>query len=352
MTYKNIITLLKTIFIGLLGGIIFNILLLPLPWMLGPAFSVAIFALSGLHVNVSRNFRAPFVGVTGIWLGSYFQPNILNDINIWFVSLIFLIFYVPSAHLISYYVLVKIRKINKPEAFFIGSPGGLLEMTLGAEECKADARKVSLIHVSRIFLTVMLIPNLLLLFFPGAYIREPTWPNLEGELFHIFAFIIIIPLGYYIGKKINFPGYQLFGPLIISAILHMFGYFQLNANIIFLIISQLIIGSYFGCNMNGVSWKTAGNYLIDAMLVVISLTLCIVPFLFLMKFFTSIKTEAVILAFSPGGVNEMGLLAVFLDIEPAYVLTHHLSRLCTVLILLIFAKKYLYPKFKIIKKFN
>ncbi len=95
MTYKNIIILLKTIFIGLLGGIIFNILLLPLPWMLGPAFSVAIFALSGLQVNISRNFRAPFVGFTGVWLGSYFQPNILNDINIWFVSLVFLIFYVP-----------------------------------------------------------------------------------------------------------------------------------------------------------------------------------------------------------------------------------------------------------------
>ena len=63
--------------------------------------------------------------------------------------------------------------------------------------------------------------------------------------------------------------------------------------------------------MNGVSWKTAGNYLIDAMIVVISLTLSIVPFLFLMKLCTSIKIEAVILAFSPGGVNEMGLLAAF-----------------------------------------
>ena len=59
--------------------------------------------------------------------------------------------------------------------------------------------------------------------------------------------------------------------------------------------------------MNGVSWKIAGNYLIDAIFIVISLTLCMVPFLFLMKLFTLIKTEAIILAFSPGGVNEMGL---------------------------------------------
>lgn len=351
MTNKNNIIFYKTILIGLLGGIAFNILLLPLPWMLGPAFSVAIFALSGIHLKISRNFRAPFVGVTGVWLGSYFQPNIINDVNTWFVSLVFLIFYVPFAHLISYLVLVKIRKVNKPEAFFIGSPGGLLEMTLGAEECKADAKKVSLIHVIRIFLTVMIIPNLLLVLFPGVFVREPIWPNLQGEIFHLFAFVILIPLGQYIGKKVKFPGYQLFGPLIISAILHVFGYFQLNANISFLIVSQLIIGSYFGCNMNGVSWKTAGNYLIDGMTVVICLTLCIFPFLFLLKLYISIKTEAVILAFSPGGVNEMGLLAAFLEIEPAYVLTHHLTRLCAVLILLIFAKKYLYPKFKKMKKF-
>ena len=110
MVKKNIKIFIKTILIGLLGGFIFNILLLPLPWMLGPAFSVAIFAFSGVNVDLSRNFRAPFVGLTGVWLGSYFQPSILNDIYIWMISLVFLVLYVPLAHLVSYYVLVKIRK--------------------------------------------------------------------------------------------------------------------------------------------------------------------------------------------------------------------------------------------------
>ena len=54
MLKKNIKIFIKTILIGLLGGIIFNILLLPLPWMLGPAFSVAIFALSGVNVDLSQ----------------------------------------------------------------------------------------------------------------------------------------------------------------------------------------------------------------------------------------------------------------------------------------------------------
>ena len=57
--------------------------------MLGPAFSVAVFALSGVNVDISRNFRGPFVGLTGVWLGSYFQPSILNDVYIWMISLVF-----------------------------------------------------------------------------------------------------------------------------------------------------------------------------------------------------------------------------------------------------------------------
>ena len=60
---------LKTLLIGLLGGIIFNVFLLPLPWMLGPAFFVALFALSDVKVNISRKIRTPFVGITGVWLG-------------------------------------------------------------------------------------------------------------------------------------------------------------------------------------------------------------------------------------------------------------------------------------------
>ena len=349
---ENYKILIKSLFIGLIGGILFNYLLLPLPWMLGPAFTVAIAALFRIRVNVSRKFRMPFVAITGVWLGSYFQPSLLNELNVWIISLGFLIIYVPFAHLVSFNILYKIRGLNQPEAFFIGSPGGLLEMTLGAEECNANSKKVSLVHMTRIFLTVMIVPNLLLFIFPGSFTREPIWPDLEGNIFHIFAFVILIPIGTFIGNKINLPGSQFFGPLIISALIHVTGVFQLNANITFLIISQLIIGSFFGSNMNGLTWKIAGNYVIDALTVVFSLIISFIPFVFLLYAMTTIKPEAVILAFTPGGVNEMGLLAAFLNIEPAYVVTHHLFRLCTVLFLLIFAKKYLYPKFKKLSKLN
>ena len=74
------------------------------------------------------------------------------------------------------------------------------------------------------------------------------------------------------------------------------------------------------------------------------------PFILIVSFITSIRPEALILAYSPGGVNEMGLVAVLLQIEPAYVITHHLFRLILVLIILSLAKKYFYPRFKLLLK--
>ena len=84
---QNYKILIKSLIIGLIGGILFNYLLLPLPWMLGPAFTVAIAALFRIRVNVSRKFRMPFVAITGVWLGSYFQPSLLNELNVWIISL-------------------------------------------------------------------------------------------------------------------------------------------------------------------------------------------------------------------------------------------------------------------------
>ena len=117
-----------------------------------------------------------------------------------------------------------------------------------------------------------------------------------------------------------------------------------------LIIAQIITGSYFGSNMNGISWNVAKNYITNAIIALACLGILMLPFILIVCFITSIGPEALILAYSPGGVNEMGLVAVLLQIEPAYVITHHLFRLILVLIILSLAKKYFYPRFKLLLK--
>ena len=349
---KNIQTILKTLMIGLLGGLGFNLLLLPLPWMLGPAFFVAIFALCGTNVQIHPDLRNPFVGVIGVWLGSYFSLSLFLNIYNWIPSIILLIVFIPTVHFITYLTLHKFRKISKPNSFFISSPGGLLEMVLGAEECGADKKQVAMAHMIRIFLTVMIVPNLILIFFPDSYTRLAIWPDFKGNYIDLLIMLIIVPVGMIIGKRLQIPGYRIFGPLICSAILHISGLIALNAPIASLIIAQIVTGCYFGSYMNGISWKIARSYVVTALVCLMCLGVFMIPFIFIVSFITSIRPEALILAYSPGGVNEMGLIAVLIDIEPAYVISHHLFRLILVMGILYLAKKYFYPQFKILNKKN
>ena len=342
------VIIFRTILIGMLGGATFNILLFPLPWVLGPAFFVAIFALFRVEVNIPQKLRNPFIGIIGIWLGQSFSSSVFVELNDWGISIILLLLYVPFSYLMTYLFLHKIRKLEKAEAFFISSPGGLLEMVLGAEECGANSKLVGLVHMIRIFLTVFTIPTIIFVLFPGSFERESVWPNFEGTLVDCLIILLILPIGLIFGKIFKIPGRRLFGPLIVSAILHITDTIDLNAPIIIFIFAQLITGSFFGSNMNGLTWQTAKNYVGHAIGIVIFLSMSMIPFIFFITYLIDARPEAIILAYSPGGINEMGLVAATLGIKPAFVITHHLFRLFIVVLILGLAQKFIYPKLKIL----
>ena len=71
-----------------------------------------------------------------------------------------------------------------------------------------------------------------------------------------------------------------------------------------------------------------------------------IPFILGVTYLINSRPEAVILAYSPGGINEMGLVAATLGIKPAFVITHHLFRLLIVVLILGLAQKFIYPKLK------
>jgi len=123
---------------------------------------------------------------------------------------------------------------------------------------------------------------------------------------------------------------------------------NLVAPVIIFVFAQLMMGSFFGSDMNGLTWRIAKLYIGNAVSIVISLGLCMTPFLLVIISIINARPEAIILAYSPGGINEMGLVAAILGIKPAFVITHHLFRLFIVVLILGFAQKFIYPKLKVL----
>ena len=147
-------------------------------------------------------------------------------------------------------------------------------------------------------------------------------------------------------KILRIPERHLFGLLIISASLNMMEIINLDALVIIFVFVQLIMGSFFCSNMNGLTWRIAKLYIGHAMSIVISLGLCMTPFLLVIISIINARPEAIILGYSPGGINEMGLVTATLGIKPTFGITHHLFRLFIVVLIIGFAQKFIYPKLK------
>ena len=82
------------------------------------------------------------------------------------------------------------------------------------------------------------------------------WPSFHGSIVDCFIILVLIPSGIFFGTIIKLPGKRLFGPLILSAVLHMTDVVDLDAPIVIFILAQLMVGSFFGSNMHGLIGKS------------------------------------------------------------------------------------------------
>ena len=137
-------------------------------------------------------------------------------------------------------------------------------------------------------------------------------------------------VGAWIAPYLRLPAPQVLGPMILSGIVHSTGItdapppsFAVNA-------AQLVMGTVVGCRFYGVAAReiardialasgASGSMIIVALLTAFAVTtLSGIPF------------QQTFLAFSPGGLPEMSLLAIAMSADVAFVATFHILRITIV----------------------
>jgi len=95
----------------------------------------------------------------------------------------------------------------------------------------------------------------------------------------------------------------------------------------------VIIGSAVGSRFSGLKLREVARYLwLGAVSTVMLLSLTILYALALEKLM-DVPFGAFVLAFSPGGLTEMSLVALAMHIDTAFVATHHMVRIFIVVAL-------------------
>lgn len=299
----------------------------PLPWMIGPMAVVMAAALAGFRVIIDPHVRMIMIYVIGVMIGSAFQPRILDGIATWTPTLLGLFGYVVFGTFASGLYLVKVARFDRHTAFFSAFPGGLTQMTIIGGAIGADERAIAISHAVRIVIVVAAIP---LFFSVGLGLHRPDLARVS--LIDLGGFdgammLASIAIGAAIGHFARIPAGFIIGPMAASAAFHMAGVTAARPPDELVAAAQVILGASIGCRFAG---ARLGSMLRTALhsIVAAALLLAVTAiFVITLAPMTPVGMEALILAYAPGGLTEMSLIALALGLDLAFISTHHVVRI-------------------------
>ncbi len=317
------------------GGAAASWLDVPLSWMIGAMAATTAAALAGAPIALPMGLRSVMVVVLGVMLGSSFSPAILERVADWALSLTALLAYVAVAGGASMLYFRHFAAYDRATAFFSAMPGGLSEMILVGSELGGDARVISLVHASRILLVVLALPfafQLLIGYEPSD--RPSVGPPLAAIELSDLAILTLCGLaGYFGARALKVPAAAVVGPMALSAALHLAGWTEAKPPLELVNAAQVVIGASIGCRFAGVALTMIGRTIALAAGSTVILLVVTLGFAMMLHGATDLPVPALVLAFAPGGLAEMSLIALALSLDAALVATHHIVRIFLIVVL-------------------
>jgi uncharacterized protein len=333
-TVPPLARILAGLALGTLGGLVFHALSLPLPWMLGALFTTMAASVAGAPVQGPMRLRAAIVAVIGVLLGSRFTPEVMGQAGQALVTLSILLVYLAAvaAVVVPYYRFIAGQ--DWITAYFSGMPGGLSEMIELGEAKGADVPAIVLAHSLRIVLTIGLMAVLfrvVLGYDVGA--AGSALPASSLGIGDAATLVACAVIGAVAGIRLHLPAPTFLGPLILSAAVHLAGITHSAPPSLLINAAQVALGTILGCRFLGIAPRTvlrAGLLSLGA--TALTLVLAAAGAL-AMRAGAGVGIDQGLLALAPGGLTEMGLIALAIHADVAFVALHHVVRILVVIVL-------------------
>ena len=331
----------RTLVVGAAGGALFAWLNLPLAWMLGAMVATTAVSLGGANLYVPGPMRSIMVAIIGVLLGASFTPEVVEKAREWPLTIGCLLLYLGVLVGALFLYFHRIVGLDVPTAYFSATPGGLSEMVVTGAAMGADDRTIALIHTSRVLLVVLAVP-LWYRFMTGV----ATTPSAMGPSIGAIGLTDVAVLaacaiaGVVAGRLLRLPAYRLSGPLLASAAVHVTGLNESAPPWEVVAAAQVVVGSAIGARFTGVPIRRVLGLMAAALVSTVLMLAATVSFALVLAPATGLDWRSIVLAYAPGGLAEMSLIALSLGIETAFVATHHVIRIGLIVVAapLVFAR--------------
>jgi len=310
--------------IGALGGFICWLAGIPAPWLAGSMIAGVIAVFGGAPLGMPNWLKALSFIFLGLQTGTTVSWDTVDRAARWPLSIAFLAVTVVAVTWACVWYYVRRRNWDGPTALFASLPGALSLVLLLASSTNADMRRVTIAQCIRLFFLVAVLPSLILWISPSDPIHVQT--QQLGSVTEIALVVAIASAAGFGLEWLRVPAGLMLGPMLASAALELSGLINGAAPMFILIPANVVLGIMIAARFTGF---TFGEFLMalkdgfSCFLIALAIAMAGAG---IASAIAGLPFALTLLAFSPGGLDAMTIMAFALNLDPAYVGAHQMAR--------------------------
>lgn len=315
---------IETLLAATAGGALLAFLHVPAGWLSGAMAAAAILTACGRGAQLAQTPRVLALALAGLALGSSVTPAMLQAFARYPVSLAMMGASLLVGTAAATWAVRKVSGWDRATCLFATIPGALSYVLALAPGAGADIARVSLVQLVRVFALIAVVP-LLVGGGGGQIVRSlPDGPT-DSMLWIVAILAFGVPLGMWF-ERIGVSAGVMFGPLLIAAIAHGTGSAPGHPPEFVFVAGQVMIGAWAGSRFHSFRPRDALR-MTAPILVALAVTILVAAlFAWATARILGMAYGEAMVAFAPGGLEAMTMLALALDLDPLYVGSHHLAR--------------------------
>jgi membrane AbrB-like protein len=334
--------LAETLVLAAVGGAVFGLPGLPAGWLSGAILFTAAAALAGRPVYVPQGLARIIFVILGISLGAAVTPDVVSRIAAWPASMLALALAMSCSTFSIAVYLNRVHGWDSMSALFAAAPGALSQALALAADTSADLRSVAIVQSVRVLVLAVVLPLVIAgLGMAGAAPQPLPMPPLRESLGELALLVVLCTAAALIAYRVRLPGGLIVGAMLTSGILHGVGMVRINLPPLVTIASFVGLGALIGSRFYGtdlVRLRQLFRASFGALFVGMTVAAL---FAFGTAWLLSLNFADVLVAYAPGGLEAMTILAFALHLDPVFVGAHHLWRFFYVSVMMPLAVAYL-----------
>ena len=320
--------LAETLAIAAAGGAALGLIGIPAGWLSGSILAVAGASLAGRPMLIPTFLMRAIFVLIGISLGAVVTPETLHGMATYPVSIAVLILAMALISVGGAGYLRLIHRWDNVDAYLAAAPGGMSQVLALGAELGGDLRAIAIVQSIRVVVIAVGLPaGLSMLGLVGQAPPRVTGGLSIGVLDELAILVAASTIVAIIAYRIRFPGGLLFGAMLTSAVLHGSGLIHAVMPWWAANTAMVAMGAITGSRFANTPLRMLLNFVGAAFgSFAVAVTIA-AAFAAVLISVLSLRAAEVMIAFAPGSVDAMMLLALALNLDPVYVGAHHLTRI-------------------------